>query len=143
MGDVHQYLQPNERLRDRSSVRGLSAGRPPLSQTKKGNDDERTGEHVGPHRAIEKRLGLPRSPRLNGGDVRLLRLPEIGLPLVEPVATDAKIDRHFRRKAFACIEQPDCFALELGCESLTLDHLTPPKELPPFKGVRQTRAISA
>src|SRR6185437_9493938 len=37
---------------------------------------------------------------------------------------------------------PDCFALELCGEPLALDHLTPPRGLSPFKGVRQTRAIS-
>ena len=66
----------------------------------------------------------------------------LGLPLVELVSPCAQIDGDFPLGSFAGIEQPHSLTLELCGESLTLDHLTPSRELSLFKDVRQTRAIS-
>jgi len=72
----------------------------------------------------------------------LTRSDLLGLPLVQLVPSDTQIDGYFRCRTFARIEQADRFALELCGESLTLDHVTPPRGLSPFKSVRQTRTIS-
>jgi len=77
----------------------------------------------------------PGKGKLTGPDL-------LGLPLVELVASDTQVDGYLRCRTFARIEQPDRFGLELCGEPLALDHVTPPRGLSPFKGVRQTRAIS-
>jgi len=73
----------------------------------------------------------------------LTRANQLSLLLVELVPANAQVDRQFRRRTLARIEQAHRLALEFRRESLPLDHLTPPKGLSPLKGVRQTRASSA